>query len=89
MTFRTYLHTADQAVRNVRLKELTASVLLAAPTPDILPIASVLAHLQYSCSNAPHDDTEGVETDREGCVVGGNFLTSFVALSPERPNYKY
>ena len=80
-----YLKSASQIVRDVILEKSLASVVLAAPAPDILAITIRLALVQDCQTNSPHDDAEDEEAHSEGGVIDCDLLGPSVTTSVVTP----
>ena len=69
-----YLKTAHQRIIDLVLEELRAFVLDAGPTPQVLVLAVVLAGLEDTGCDCPHDHAEDEPAHGEKRVVHANLL---------------
>lgn len=76
------LQTADKAVGNVVLKEMSSFVVHAGPTPHVLVVVLGFALVEYSRTYGPHDDAEDEESDSKDSVVSSDFLCFPVTAFP-------
>jgi hypothetical protein len=83
-----YLETADKAVGNVILKEMSSLVVNAGPTPHILVVVLSFALVEDGCTNTPHDNAEDEESNSKDSVVRGNLFGSMMTSSPVGDNDK-
>jgi hypothetical protein len=64
------------------LEELFPPVVLARPAPDVLALSTLFTSLQDTSADAPHDDAEDEEANRNDCIVNTDFLSPLVTTSP-------
>lgn len=67
---------------DIILEDRLARVILTAPAPDIIAVGVVPRLLEDACADAPHDDAEDEEADREHRVISGCLFGSSVAAAP-------
>ena len=79
-----HLKPANQVIRNVVLEEFAPLVVLAAPAPHVLAIASLSALVENAGADAPHDNAEDEERDGKGGIVHSYLFSTSVATSPPR-----
>lgn len=83
------LKTADKSVVHIVGEELSARVVLASPSPQILTVACRFGVVQDTKTYAPHDNAEGEEEYGEDSVVNSGFLSSLMSAAPVAPEYSH
>lgn len=82
MLRKTYLLTADQFVIDFVLEQLSPSIVLTGPTPDILPLGTVPASLHNSGSDSPNYDGKDESNNGNHSPVNSNLLRSLMSATP-------
>lgn len=77
-----YLKTADEAIGDVILEQMSSFVVYTRPSPHVLVIIGCFALIEDGCTNGPHDDAEDEESDGEDGVVSCDFLCAAVTSFP-------
>lgn len=78
---RPVLQPADERVVHVVLEQLSSLVVLAAPPPQVLPVAVGFRSVQDPGPDDPHDDAKHEPPHGEHGVVDGHFLGTAVSAA--------
>ena len=78
----TYLEATDEIVMDFVLEEGAALVVIASPSPHVLPVTVGFTCVEDDGSHDPHDGAEDEEADSEGGVVDSGFLCPVMTASP-------
>ena len=76
------MKTADKAISDIILKEVSSRVVDAGPAPHVFVVVPQFALIEDGGSNCPHDDAKYEEGHGKDGVVRGDFLGLVMASSP-------
>jgi len=79
-----YLLTTNETIVNFVLEKLPSSIILASPSPQILPFGAVPTTLHDTRCYGPNHDGEDEGSDGKGSPIDGSFLSPIVPAPPVR-----